>query len=84
MYLFIHLFVYLGCLLEFNAMPSGQPYEGTHCLNLPVTNTEAASFSETSVNLKQMARRNTPEDSNRHTIRRNNVDCHSVGVCCSK
>lgn len=40
MYLFIHLLVYLGCLLEFNAVPSGQPYEGTHCLNLPVTNNE--------------------------------------------
>jgi len=84
MYLFIHLLVYLGCLLEFNAVPSDQPYEGTHCLKRPVMNTETARFSETSLNLKQMSQRNTPEDGNLHTICRDNLDCHSLGVCCNK
>jgi len=73
----------LGCRLEFNAVPSGQPYEGTHWLNFPVMNTEAARFSETSVNLKQMARRNTPQDGTLHTICRDNPDCHSVSAVTS-
>jgi hypothetical protein len=83
MYLFINLIVYLGCLLEFNAVPSDQPYEGTQCLNFPVMNTEAARFSETSVNLKQMARRNTPEDGNLQIMCRDNLDCHSVSAVTS-
>jgi hypothetical protein len=84
MCLFIRLLVYLGCLLEFNAVPSDRRYEGTHCLNLPVMNTEAVRFSETSVNLRQMALRDTPEDGNLQIICRDNLDCYSLVVCCSK
>jgi hypothetical protein len=48
--LFIYLFIYLDYLLEFNVVPSGQPFEGTRCLNLPTMHNEAPRSSETSVN----------------------------------
>jgi hypothetical protein len=37
---------------------------------------EAASTSETSVNVYQTARRNIPEDSHFHTCRRENLKFH--------
>jgi hypothetical protein len=37
---------------------------------------EAASPFETSINLYQTTRRNNPEDSNRHTRRRENLKSH--------
>jgi hypothetical protein len=37
---------------------------------------EAASISETSVNFYQTTRRNNPEDSHRHTRRRENLKSH--------
>jgi hypothetical protein len=37
---------------------------------------EAASISETSVNICQMTRRNNPEDSHLHNSRRENLKSH--------
>jgi hypothetical protein len=40
---------------------------------------EAASSSETSVNLYKSTRRNNPEDSHLHTRRRENLKSHGLG-----
>jgi hypothetical protein len=39
---------------------------------------EAASISETSVNIYQTTRRNNPEDSHLHTRRRENLKSYSI------